>query len=417
MRNGGSGTWIVGGANTDEDFHGVIDNYNQTHNTKMGKASIEKVGTGDWRLTGNSDYAGTTTVTAGTLIVNGTHSGTGAVTVKSGATLAGKGTLAGKVTLNSGATLQVGDTLATDKGLTMSGGLTIQSNVKLVLNEAMQEATHYNNDKIQVFIGTVTGTFAEIIPATPGEGQTWDTSALYTDGILTVVGGEERPEEPEDPDPVEEPESETQKVCIAWGNCIRTGGDSSCTELVGNEADPSNNKGYSMHYTTVTNKYYTKGSKMTYEFDGVQRTGITLSNGAQNTIVIPEGHKVTKITFWSVVGTNSNNRTSYWKEVAGQTYTEADGQIFDLTKTASDPNKAEFVLNNVQKELTFTNTGEQQSVIIVLEYHTGGSDADAITNVQSVKMADTDAIYNLSGQKVDSNYRGIVIKNGKKYLY
>ena len=413
VKNAGSGTWIVGGANTDEDFHGAIDNYNQTHNTKMGKASIEKVGTGDWRLTGTSDYAGTTTVTAGTLIVNGTHSGTGAVTVKSGATLAGKGTLAGKVTLNSGATLQVGDTLATDKGLTMSGGLTIQSNVKLVLNEAMQKATHYNNDKIQVFIGTVTGTFAEIIPATPGEGQTWDTSALYTDGILTVVGGEERPEEPEDP----EPESDTQKVCIAWGNCTRTGGDSSCTELVGNEADPSNNIGYSMHYTTVTNKYYSKGEKMTYDFDGTQRTGIKLSNGAQNTIVIPDGHKVTKITFWSVVGTNINNRTSYWKEVAGQTYTEADGQIFDLTKTASDPNKAEFVLNNVQKELTFTNTGEQQSVIIVLEYHTGGSDADAITNVQSVKMADTDAIYNLSGQKVDSNYRGIVIKNGKKYLY
>ena len=335
------------------------------------------------------------------------------MTVKSGATLAGKGTLAGKVTLNSGATLQVGDTLATDKGLTMSGGLTIQSNVKLVLNEAMQEATHYNNDKIQVFIGTVTGTFTEIIPATPGEGQTWDTSALYTDGILTVVGGEERPEEPEDP----EPESDTQKVCIAWGNCIRTGGDSSCTELVGNEADPSNNIGYSMHYTTVTNKYYTKGSKMTYEFDGVQRTGITLSNGAQNTIVIPEGHKVTKITFWSIVGTNSSNRTSYWKEVAGKTYTESDGQILDLTKTNTAPNKAEFILDNVQNELTFTNAGEQQSVGIVLEYHTGGSDADAITNVQSVKMADTDAIYNLSGQKVDSNYRGIVIKNGKKYLY
>jgi len=414
VRNGGSGTWIVGGANTDEDFHGVIDNYNQTHNTKMGKASIEKVGTGDWRLTGNSDYAGTTTVTAGTLIVNGTHSGTGAVTVKSGATLAGKGTLAGKVTLYSGATLQVGDTLATDKGLTMSGGLTIQSNVKLVLNEAMQEATYYNGDEIQAFTGTATGTFAEIIPATPGEGQTWDISALYTNGILKVVGGDEKPQEPEEPkDP--EPESETQKVCIAWGNCTRTGGDSSCTQLVGNEASPSNNIGYSMKYTTVTDKYYSKGEKMTYDFDGVQRTGIKLSNGAQNTIVIPEGHKVTKITFWSIVGTNSSNRTSYWKEVAGQTYTEADGQILDLNKAASDPNKAEFVLNNVQNELTFTNTGEQQSVVIVLEYHTGG--ADGVENVTADVESKSDAIYNLAGQKVDSNYRGIVIKNGKKYLH
>jgi autotransporter-associated beta strand protein len=414
VRNGGSGTWIVGGANTDEDFHGVIDNYNQTHNTKMGKASIEKVGTGDWRLTGNSDYAGTTTVTAGTLIVNGKHSGTGAVTVKSGATLAGKGTLAGKVTLYSGATLQVGDTLATDKGLTMSSGLTIQSNVKLVLNEAMQDSTFYNGDEIQAFTGTATGTFAEIIPATPGEGQTWDTSALYTNGILKVVGGEEKPQEPEEPkDP--EPESETQKVCIAWGNCTRTGGDSSCTQLVGNEASPSNNKGYSMHYTTVTDKYYSKGEKMTYDFDGTQRTGIKLSNGAQNTIVIPEGHKVTKITFWSIAGNNSSNRTSYWKEVAGQTYTEADGQILDLNKAASAPNKAEFVLNNVQNELTFTNTGEQQSVVIVLEYHTGG--ADGVENVTADVESKSDAIYNLAGQKVDSNYRGIVIKNGKKYLY
>ena len=170
-----------------------------------------------------------------------------------------------------------------------------------------------------------------------------------------------------------------------------------------------------MKYTTVTDKYYSKGEKMTYDFDGIQRTGIKLSNGAQNTIVIPEGHKVTKITFWSVVGTNSSNRTSYWKEVAGQTYTEADGQIFDLTKTASAPNKAEFVLDNVQNELTFTNTGEQQSVVIVLEYHTGG--ADGVENVTADVESKSDAIYNLAGQKVDSNYRGIVIKNGKKYLH
>ena len=32
-------------------------------------------------------------------------------------------------------------------------------------------------------------------------------------------------------------------------------------------------------------------------------------------------------------------------------------------------------------------------------------------------MEDANApIYNLSGQKVDQNYRGVVIKNGRKYL-
>ena len=104
---------------------------------------------------------------------------------------------------------------------------------------------------------------------------------------------------------------------------------------------------------------------MTYEFDGISRTGIKLSNGAQNVIHVPEGFKVTKLTLWSVVGTNSSSRTSYWKEVAGKTYTEADGQILDLTATTSAPNKAEFVLNNVQDEVTFTNTGEQQSIISI----------------------------------------------------
>ncbi len=398
----GAGTWVVGCANTDETFNGIIDNYDQAHKNS-GTTTIVKEGTGYWRLTGKNVYAGTTTVKGGTLIVNGQHTGTGKVTVNANATLAGTGKLAAATTING--TLMVGDTLATDGGLTFSGGLTLGSEAKLMLNEGMQEATHYNNDVIQAFTGTVTGTFKEIIPATPGEGQTWDTSELYTTGVLKVVGGEEKPVTPTPGG--DDPVSETKKVCLAWGNMSRTGGDSSCTELVGVEATPSNNIGFSMHYTTVTDKYYTKGSKMTYEFDGTQRTGIKLSNGAQNTIVIPDGYKVTKVTFWSVVGTNSSSRTSYWKEVAGQTYTEADGQIFDLNATTSAPNKAEFVLNNVEKELTFTNTGEQQIVIVVLEYHTGG--ATAIQSVTDHSTPQSVQYFTLSGRRVTNPTQGIYV--------
>ena len=180
----GKGTWIVGTANTDETFHGIIDNYDQAH-SHSGTTNIEKQGVGDWRLTGTNSYSGTTKVTAGTLIVNGKHTGTGAVTVAAGATLAGKGTLAGATTVNG--TLMVGDTLASDKGLTFTGGLRLGSSAKLLLNEGMQESRHHHGDEIQAFTGTVTGTFAEIIPTTPGEGQTWDTTELYTKGILRVA--------------------------------------------------------------------------------------------------------------------------------------------------------------------------------------------------------------------------------------
>lgn len=410
VKAAGNGTWIVGGANTDEEFRGVIDDYDQAHN-HLGKTAITKQGTGDWRLTGMNTYSGVTTVNNGTLIINGDHTGAGAVTVAAGATLAGKGSLTGAVTLNG--TLQVGDTLANDKGLTFKGALMLGSTAVLRLNEAMTNRTFYDQDEIQAFIGSATGTFAEIIPAVPGEGQTWDLTDLYTMGVLRVSGGETKPEGGDDPEP--EPQSETKKVCLAWGNMSRTPSDAACTRLEGTEASPSNNIGFSMQYTTATDKTFGKGDKMTFEFDNVQRTGIKISNGAQTVINMPEGYKVTKITFWSVVGTNQSSRTSYWGEVAGKSFTEADGQLLNLAATTAAPNKAEFELNNVQRRLTFANAGEQQSIIIVLEYHAGGTDA-----IETVTMGDAvrAEYYTLSGERVSKPGKGLYMmriysKNGQ----
>ena len=182
----GKGTWIVGGANTDETFRGVINDNDQA-NSHPGTTSIEKQGSGDWRLTGANTYSGTTVVGKGRLIVNGVHSGAGAITVRSGAVLAGKGTLTGAVTLQNGATLQVGDTLANDKGLTLKGGLKIQTGAILQLNDKMAALSRTAGSTLRVFVGTATGTFSEIIPATPGEGLHWDTSELYTKGLLKVA--------------------------------------------------------------------------------------------------------------------------------------------------------------------------------------------------------------------------------------
>lgn len=208
----GEGTWIVGGANTNETFRGVIDNNDQA-GSHPGTTTIEKQGTGSWRLTGSNVYSGKTTVTAGTLIVNGTHSGTGAVTVRTNATLAGTGSLAAATTINTGGFLQAGDTLINGRGLTfnstlkMNGtatlrvlanatkcntitlkGVTTISNtatLQMELDETPAEGTVY-----KVFTlsgGSINGSFAEILPATPGEGLEWDASSLYTTGELRVV--------------------------------------------------------------------------------------------------------------------------------------------------------------------------------------------------------------------------------------
>ena len=186
VKKAGEGTWVVGTANTNETFRGVINDNDQA-GTHPGKTSIEKQGSGDWRLTGKNTYSGTTFVTGGRLIINGQHIGKGAMTVRTGATLAGTGSLAGAVTINVGGMLQVGDTLVSDHGLTFNGGLKLNNGAILKVNDAMMDHSYQAGDEIRAFSGSVTGTFSEIQPATPGEGLVWDTSELYTKGLLKVA--------------------------------------------------------------------------------------------------------------------------------------------------------------------------------------------------------------------------------------
>ena len=187
-----------------------------------GTVSIVKKGNGDWRLTGNNEYSGTTMITGGRMIVNGVHSGTGAVSVYKGATLAGRGTLNGKVTVKSGATVASGDTIVnTAHMLKLKGGLTVENGgivtipvkvseggvatvCKMNVTGAMNidgatlnlefESGMENMKPGTVFyifsmsgVTNVTGEgFTAIEPAVPGEGLEWDTNKLFTEGRLYV---------------------------------------------------------------------------------------------------------------------------------------------------------------------------------------------------------------------------------------
>jgi autotransporter-associated beta strand protein len=134
----GGSAWTVGSKNTDATFDGII-----TGN------SITKVGTGAWTLTGTNTYAGTTTVSVGTLLINGNNSfATGAVTVNSAGTLAGNGLVGGATTVNGKLSPGVNGigTLAFAGNLTLAGSGTTVVEISKAAN---------TND-----LASVTGTLA-----------------------------------------------------------------------------------------------------------------------------------------------------------------------------------------------------------------------------------------------------------------
>ncbi|GAB6010605.1 autotransporter-associated beta strand repeat-containing protein [Viscerimonas tarda] len=203
-------TWVVGGLGTDEEFKGIIND--EAIGGQKGTTNIVKESDGYWRLTGANIYTGTTVINGGNLIVNGAHTGTGAVTVNANATLSGKGSLAAPVTVKEDGILNPGDLgigtftiknstkfeagsnlsidvnrqSKTNDKLTVNGTLTLAGN----LNINLVDGSFANGDAITILSATTySGSFVGITPSTPGQDLIWDTTNLYTSGILRVASG------------------------------------------------------------------------------------------------------------------------------------------------------------------------------------------------------------------------------------
>lgn len=210
--------YIIGGANTDETYNGIITNYSCSGSGYTGTVNIDKVGTGLWRLTGANFYNGVTNVKGGRLVVNGKHTGMGVVNVSADAELAGKGTIPGAVTIENGGTLLAGDTLVDNSMLTLSGNCSMKAGSALLLNLKADGTTNYvkvggtlnidgavldvnledvgeiqNGTEFKVFdAAVVSGNgFAAVSPEFPNASQAWDKSRLMSDGVLRIISREE----------------------------------------------------------------------------------------------------------------------------------------------------------------------------------------------------------------------------------
>ena len=426
-------TWHVGAANTDETFGGVIDNCASNTASKYdGTTNIVKEGSGIWRLTGTNTYKGYTNVNGGQLIVNGKNNGTGKVSVNAEATLAGTGTVAGAVAVNKGGVIRPGDEAIGESKLTLGstltvagegvvsipatrencntiavkGVITLQEGAVLQLADGKFEEAPYNATAYQVFDPSagIVGTFAEIIPAVPGEGQTWDVSELYTTGVLKVVGGEENPNVKPEPNP----EKEMKTALLTWGNMSTDSYDNSGVNnmLVGVIDDDA--EGFSMVITGNLAKYYSAADKINVEYNGntLSRTTIKCSNGAENTVFLPEKAKATKITLWSYTNVSTPNRTSYWANVAGVSYTKENSVILQASKDTSSPVRVSFDLPDIPQAVTFRNTGEQQCVIVGIDYYIDNT--TGITDAESGKPMKVE-YFNLSGERMTSPAKGVYV--------
>ena len=186
--------------------------------------------------------------------------------------------------------------------------------------------------------------------------------------------------------------------------------------LLGSNAAGLSQLTYADGATIVLNKSdkaFGKGASMAVGGDSY--TSIKLSNGAENIFTAPEGKTVTGVKFYSYINKEETDRVNFWSVVGDKTYTATseDVQILN-SRDASNPDITAFTIAPAST-FKFKNSGYQLSFVMEVTY----GDATGISNVAAKsdkKTADGDVYYNLLGQPVAPNTRGLIIYNGKKIM-
>lgn len=135
--------------------------------------------------------------------------------------------------------------------------------------------------------------------------------------------------------------------------------------MTGKEGDDA--EGVVLAITGNTEKKWSSGGK-SIKIGDVSRMAIKLSNGAQNTITLPDGMTATRITFYSFINDAVANG-SYWKEFNGE---DISGDVpMGATNSLSDPvttpDVRVFPLDGTTSSITFTNAGQQLCFVIALD--------------------------------------------------
>lgn len=141
--------------------------------------------------------------------------------------------------------------------------------------------------------------------------------------------------------------------------------------------------------------------------DGASLKTIKVSNGAQNSCVLPEGYVATKVTLYSYININESKkaeniaaekylpngyRTCYWKEIAGVSYTEETATIMNtfIDGDLTAPDAVSFDLDKASS-FTFTNTGEQTCFVMKIEAEEVAAEPE-VPAVDSLKVDEVNVL-------------------------
>lgn len=169
---------------------------------------------------------------------------------------------------------------------------------------------------------------------------------------------------------VAQPEGTT--TVMLSGDSIKSGANSSTT--VG---------GYTIAITGNATKTYTKQGTLT--INGTEYAAIKLSNGAQNTLTLPEGKVAKRLVIYSSINGTAESANG-WKEVAGTSYENGDGAYsnFPMGSTgqaSTDPDVRVYPLDNASS-VTFTSAG-QLFFVLAIDVADGTAKSDVTLSIDN----------------------------------
>jgi autotransporter-associated beta strand protein len=220
----------AGGAIIDDGGFAITIAAPLIHDASLGTTldgGLTKLGAGTLTLGATETYSGSTTVSNGTLALSASGSlanaanltiaagvfdasAAGGFTLGSGRKLSGNGTANGNVTINSGATLAPGisiGTLTFNNALVLSAGSTnvfaisqspltnsaadvlgaVTLGGTLIVTNAGSTALAAGDSFNLVNAASYNGTFANVILPALNSGLAWNTNALNTNGVISIV--------------------------------------------------------------------------------------------------------------------------------------------------------------------------------------------------------------------------------------